>query len=83
MTGQAPGYPPAIIPCMPDGRLAPHVMTQAELIEFLRLEVKFPRKVIKGMRDNGLAATQVSKHVRFLLPDVLAFLESEKGRVVR
>ncbi len=76
-----PSYSPA--PYMPDGRPAPYVLTLDELVEFLRLDVKYPRDSIKAMRDNGLVATQVSKHVRFLLPDVLAFLESEKERVHR
>jgi len=55
-------------------------MTSKELIEFFRLNVRFPEKTIERMRKKGLQAVQVSKHVLFKLDDVLDFLKKEQQR---
>ncbi len=69
-----------LLPHMPDGRPCPHLLTQAELVEFLRIDVKFPHESINKMRKNGLRGTQVSKHVLFRIHDVLEFLDYEQKR---
>jgi hypothetical protein len=50
---------------MPDGRPAPVLLTEAELIQFLRLDlidVSFPGQTIRRYRDAGLLrAVQISK----------------------
>jgi len=66
---------------MPDGRPAPYVLTEAELITFLRIEARFPKNTIRRYRDDhGLPAVQVGKNVRFKLPDVIAWLERQQDR---
>jgi hypothetical protein len=58
----------------------PYTMTEPELVRFLRLEnAPHPSKTIRYYRERGiLKAVQVGKNVRFLLPDVLEFLEKNK-----
>lgn len=57
----------------------PYTMVEAELIRFLRLGGANPSKTIRYYRERGiLKAVQVGKNVRFLLPDVLDFLERSK-----
>jgi len=74
-----PDLPSVFIPCMPDGTPAPHVMTQAELIQFLRLENRFPGTSVERMRKTqGLRSVQVGKCVRYLLPDVVQFLATRQ-----
>ena len=58
----------------------PHVMTEADVVRFLRLEkAADPYQTLYGYRRRGwLKAVQVGKHVRYLLPDVLRFLEAAR-----
>lgn len=62
---------------MPDGRPAPWVMTEDDLVEFLRIQnVKFTHNTIERIRQKyGLRGTQLGKAVRYQLPDVLRTLE--------
>jgi len=68
---------------MPNGMPAPFLMTESELAEFLRLDVRFTRDSIDRMRKHGLRAIQVSKHVLFKLDDVLDWLCLQQERVPR
>ena len=72
----------AVTPYMPDGTPAPYLMTQDDLLKFLRVDnVKFPRATVDRMRRlHGLKAVQVSRNVLFQLPDVLDFLQREQER---
>ena len=74
----ATAYLPPVF--MPGGRPAPYLMTQDDLVEFLRLEVRFPRDSIDRMRTHGLQACQVGRRVLFRLTDVLEFLDREQRR---
>lgn len=69
--------PPVFMPC---GRPTPYLMTVNDLVEFLRLEVRFPRDSIDRMREHGLRACQVGRRVLFRLTDVLEFLDREQSR---
>ncbi len=65
---------------LPSGKPAPFLLTPTELVELLRLEVKYPRDAIARMRSRGLRAVQTGKKVFFKLDDVLRFLTSEQAR---
>ncbi len=70
-----------------DGKPVPYLLTQDELIKFLRLDevnVRFPEATIRRYRDQGhLRGVQVSKQVLFALPDVLAFIDRQAEEVQR
>lgn len=72
---------------MPDGRPAPVLLTESELIQFLRLDlidVKFPGQTIRRYRDAGLLrACQVSKQILYPLEEVLAFIKRQTEEVQR
>ncbi len=57
----------------------PYVMTESELIRFLRLDetgVADPSRTIRHYREKGiLRATQIGRQLRYSLPNVLEFLE--------
>jgi hypothetical protein len=55
---------------------APYVLTEEDMVRLLRLETAAdPYQTLYRYRNKGqLRATQVGKHVRFLLPDVVKFL---------
>ncbi len=64
---------------MPDGRTqpAPHVLTGDEVIRIMRIESNDPERTLQRYRTSGLLkSTQVGKHLRYLLPDVLRALEN-------
>jgi hypothetical protein len=56
---------------------APYLLTEDETIRLLRLDGgDDPYSSLKRYRNKGqLRATQVGKHVRYRLPDVIRFLE--------
>ncbi len=55
---------------------APYVLTEADLVRMLRLDCQDPYQAIYRYRRRGqLKGTQVGKQVRFLLPDVVKFLD--------
>ena len=60
---------------MPDGREAPYIMTIDDVAEFLRISSKHKNKAVMRLRRQGLKGSQVSHHVVFRLPDVIAFME--------
>lgn len=64
----------------PAAEPVPYVMVEGDVIRFLRLDqAPNPDRTIRRYREKGiLRAVQVGKNVRFLLPDVLAFLEKNK-----
>ena len=71
---------------MPDGRPAPPVLTQNEVIQLLRLDtlkVRFPEQTLRRYRDQGLKAIQLSKGVFFRLESVLRWLEQQEEAVQR
>jgi len=72
---------------MPDGRPAPVLLTESELIQFLRLdmiEVAFPGQTIRRYRDAGLLrAVQISKQVLYPLWSVIEFIERQQEAVER
>lgn len=61
---------------------APYVLTEEDMVRLLRLEsVTDPYQTLYRYRSKGqLKGTQVGKHVRYTLPDVLEFLEIVKER---
>jgi len=68
--------------CMPNGRPAPFVLTEADLIEFLSIDGQSPRETLwQYRRQLGLKAMLIGRHIRFCLPDVLAWLEKPRDRV--
>ena len=64
---------------MPDGRPVPELMTEDELIRFLRLDVDGPAnpsQTLQYYRDKGfLRATRVGKRLRYQRKEALAFLD--------
>lgn len=69
---------------MPDGKPAPYVMTAQQAAEFLQIESGNPDETLRNYRQTGrLRGTQISKHVRYLLPDLLRFLELQGEKVAR
>lgn len=76
--------PPVSIPCMPDGRPAPWLMTREELAEFLRIDVKHVRHSIDRLRSmKGLEAVQIGQRVLYPLSSVLAFVEKQQKQAAR
>lgn len=58
---------------------APYVLTDEEVARMLRLDSD-PYDALRRYRDKGwLKATQVGKHVRYLLPDVIKFLDKARA----
>jgi hypothetical protein len=67
---------------MPDGRPAPVILTEEELITLLRLDKdsggpKNPAYTLAYYRKHGLRAIQMGKRIRYFLPDVLDFLSNQ------
>ncbi len=69
---------PLMMPGSPSEHV-PYVMSEAELIRFLRLDetgVADPKRTIRHYREKGiLKATQIGRQLRYSLPNVLKFLE--------
>jgi hypothetical protein len=58
---------------------APWVLTEDDVIRLARMDSVDPYSALRRYRQKGwLKATQLGNHVRFLLPDVLAFFEKAK-----
>jgi hypothetical protein len=61
------------------GGRVPYVMTSGEVIRFCRLDltdVKDPELTLRYYREQGvLRGTQIGRELRYLLPDVLDFVE--------
>lgn len=59
---------------------APFLLTEEETVRLLRLDaIADPYSALKRYRDKGwLKATQMGRHVRFQLPDVLKCLETAR-----
>lgn len=67
---------------MPDGRPAPLVLTEEELLILFRLDEgsqgpKNPKYTLEYYRKQGLRAVQIGKRLRYYLPDVIEFLENQ------
>lgn len=66
---------------MPNGKPAPLVLTEQELIVLLRLDVegpKDPRITLQYYRDKGLLqGIRIGKRMRYTLGEVLKFLHSQ------
>lgn len=78
----------SFMPLMPDGKPAPAVMLEKDLIRFLRLEelgVKKPTNTLRYYREIGkLKPTCIARHNVYTLDAAMEFLEemtkkSEKG----
>jgi hypothetical protein len=55
---------------------APYLMTEEDVVRLLRIDSADPYSCLRRYRNKGqLAATQVGNHVRYLLPNVIEFLE--------
>jgi len=65
---------------MPDGKPAPYMMTFDDLIEFLRINVEYPRNTIKRLKDDGLTGVRISKKILYPLPVVLDFVHHKHRR---
>lgn len=57
---------------------APYVLTEEDVIRFLRSESADPYQALYRLRQKGLKAVPVLGRVRYLLPDVLAMLDMLK-----
>lgn len=70
-----------------DGTPAPFLMTEDELVKFLRLDqvsIQHPADTIRRYRDSGrLKGVQISKQILYRLPDVLEFLDRQVEAVCR
>jgi hypothetical protein len=69
---------------MPDGRPAPLILTEEELVILLRLDEnsggpKNPAYTLAYYRKHGLRSIQMGKRIRYYLPDVIEFLESQSA----
>jgi hypothetical protein len=65
---------------MPDGRPAPYILTDRDLIKFLRLDEQKtdPANTLQNYRDRGqLRGTYIGKHLRYTLPQVIEFLDQK------
>ena len=64
---------------MPDGRPAPILMTESEVIQMLRLEecgASRPEYAMQRLRDSGrLKSIRISRKSAYRLSDVLNYLE--------
>ena len=69
----------SLITFSPGGQPTPEVMTEAELIKFLRLEeigVKNPAGTLRYYREKGkLCATRISNHNLYTRTSALEFLK--------
>jgi hypothetical protein len=69
---------------MPDGTPAPYVMSAEKAAQFLLIDGKDPEQTLRKYREKGLlAGTQVSRHVRYTLPDLMDFLKRQREEVPR
>jgi len=72
---------------MPNGDPAPVLLTEGELIKFLRLDlidVRFPKNTIRRYRDAGLLrGCQISKQILYPLDEILEFIEKQTQEVAR
>jgi len=66
---------------MPDGRLAPSVMTADECCEFLRIESGNRRKTLSYYQTKGLKGVRVGRQVRFMLFDVVSWLKYQQKKI--
>ncbi|MBN1763689.1 MAG: helix-turn-helix domain-containing protein [Sedimentisphaerales bacterium] len=70
-----------------DGKPVAFLMTEDELVKFLRLDqvnIQHPADTLRRYRDAGrLKGIQISKQILYRLPDVLEFLERQKEAVAR
>lgn len=68
---------------MPDGKPAPYVLTAEDVCAFLRLDGTPSRQRLDAIRAAGLRGRRVGAGVRFILPDVLKYLELCEAPVQR
>ena len=70
----------AFIPLMPDGKPAPAVMLEKDLIGFLRMHelgIKNPGNTLRYYRERGkLKPTRIGGHNVYTLDAVMEFLEN-------
>ncbi len=68
---------PPVIAHMPNGKPAPHVMTAEQVCRFLQLHGRGGGSLrrLDAMRQRGLEARQIGTEARFLLSDVLRWLD--------
>lgn len=65
---------------MPDGRIAPSVLTPEEAAAFLRIEGSNPDRTLKYFRDEGeLRGVIIGRRLRYRLEDIVRFLEVKSG----
>jgi len=67
---------------LPDGRPAPLILTEEELLFLLRLDKdsggpKTPAYTLAYYRKQGLRGIQIGKRMRYYLPDVVEFLDKQ------
>ena len=73
--GRPPVPSPIVNAAMPDGTPAPFVMTPEQVCVFLQLDGTPSLRRLDRIRRRGLEARAVGDATRFLLPDVLRFLD--------
>jgi len=71
----------------PDGRPVPEVLTEQDVVKFLRLDTDGPadpHETLKYYRDEGLLrATRISRKYMYLKKEVLLFLDRVTERTNR
>ena len=71
----------------PDGQPVPDLLTEAEAIIFLRLDIDGPanpKQTLKYYRDQGLLkATQIGRHLRYQRTELLHFLDKMTDKTNR
>lgn len=69
---------------MPNGKPAPYAMTAQQVMELWQVESANPEKTLDYYRGKGLLrGVQLSRSVRFLLPDVVQFMQEQREAVPR
>lgn len=69
---------------LPNGKPAPLVLTEDDLIALLRLDAqsggpKNPKYTLEYYRERGLRAVYIGKRLRYYLPDVIEFLDNQSA----
>ncbi len=75
---------PTYMPVGKEVRPVPEVMTENEVIQFLRLDVdgpQSPQQTLQYYREKGLLkGTRIGKRLRYCRPEVLKFLQLQTNQ---
>ena len=66
---------------LPDGRVAPMILTAREVVSLLRLDGTNPLRTLKFYRDEGLlVGVRIGKKVRYPLSEIMKFIDRKLER---